>query len=54
MIGQLVSEIFMSESVNARMDGRTHARTPARVPSYKLTESLRLRWAKKTDQATEL
>ena len=29
------------------MDARTHARTPARVPSYKLTESLRLRWAKK-------
>ena len=32
MTGQLVSDIFVSESVNGRM----HARTPARVPSYKL------------------
>ena len=42
MIGQLVSEIFMSESVNRRTDRQT----PARVPSYKLTESLWLGWAK--------
>ena len=33
VIGLLVSEIFMFESV----DARTHGRTPARVPSYKLT-----------------
>ena len=38
MIGQLVSEIFMFESVDERTDGRT----PARVPYYKLTLSLRL------------
>ena len=43
MIGRLVSEIFMFESVN----GRTHARTPAQVPYYKLTLSLPLWWAKK-------
>ena len=45
----LVSEIFMFESVDTSTDGRTHgrtdARTPARVPSYKLTGTLRLRWA---------
>ena len=29
-----------------RMDGCTHRRTPARVPYYKLTLSLRLWWAK--------
>ena len=29
--------------------GRTHRRTPARVPSYKLHMSLRLRWAKVID-----
>ena len=40
--GQLVSDIFMFESV----DGRTDARTPARVPSYKRILSLRLWWAK--------
>ena len=44
MIGPLVSEIFMSESVNRRTDRWT----PARVPSYKLTESLGLRWANKS------
>ena len=33
VIGLLVSEIIMFESVNARTD----ARTPAQVPSYKLT-----------------
>ena len=44
MIGPLFLEIFMSESVNGRMDGWT----PARVPSDKLTESLRLRWANKS------
>ena len=43
IIGQLVSEIFMIESV----DGRTDRRTPARVTYYKLTLSLRLWWAKK-------
>ena len=41
MIGQLVSEMFMFESV----DARTHARTQARVPYYKLTLSHRLWWA---------
>ena len=42
MISQLVSKIFMSESVN----GWTDAWPPAGVPSYKLTESLQLRMAK--------
>ena len=47
MIGQLVSEIFMFESVDARTDNaRTDTRMPARVPYYKLTLSLRLWWAK--------
>ena len=41
-ISQLVSELFMFESVDARTDGRTLAR----VPYYKLTLSLRLWWAK--------
>ena len=36
-------DIYMFESV----DARTQARTPARVPSYKLIDSLQLRWAKK-------
>ena len=36
----------MFESV----DGGTHGWTPAQVPSYKLTESLLLRWAKNTCQ----
>ena len=42
MIGQLVSEILMFESVDARTDELT----PARVPYYKLTLSLRLWLAK--------
>ena len=41
-IGQLVSEIFMFESV----DTRTDRWTPDRVPYYKLILSLRLWWAK--------
>ena len=41
--GQLVSKIFMFESVDARMDRRK----PAQVPYYKLPLSLRLWWAKK-------
>ena len=40
-ISQLISEIFMFESV----DGRT----PTRLPSYKLTLSLRLWWANKRE-----
>ena len=40
MIGELVSDIFMFESVNAQTDARTDGRTPARVPSYKLALSL--------------
>ena len=33
-----------------RTDGLTDRRTPAPVPSYKLTDSLRLRWAKDTNE----
>ena len=47
-IGQLVSEIFMFESVDTRTDGRTRGRTPARVSYYKLTLSLQLWWSNKT------
>ena len=36
----------MIESVDARTDARIDGRTPARVPYYKLTLSLRLWWAK--------
>ena len=50
MIGRLVSEILMFESVDGRTHERTHGRTdgqtPGRVPYYKLTLSLRLWWAK--------
>ena len=50
MIGQLVSEILMFKSV----DGQTDGRTPARVPYYKLTLSLRLWWANKKRYDSEL
>ena len=33
----LAVEMFMFESVNRQMHGRTDGRTPVRVPSYKLT-----------------
>ena len=56
MIGRLVSEIFMFESVDAHKDrrtgGRTHRQTPAQVPYYKLTLSLWLWWAKKYSSHT--
>ena len=49
-ISQLISEIFMFESVDRRMDRRTDVwtdgRTPTRLPSYKLTLRLWLWWAK--------
>ena len=44
---QQVSEIFMFESVDVRTHELTDTRTPARVPYYKLSGSLQLRWAKK-------
>ena len=40
----------MFESVDARTHARTDEQTPARVPYYKLTLSLRLWWAKNTGQ----
>ena len=33
----LVEEIFVFESVNGRTYAQTHARTPVRLPFYKLT-----------------
>ena len=37
----------MFEGVDGQTHGQMHAQTPARVPYYKLTLSLRLWWAKK-------
>ena len=45
VIGQLVPAIFTFESLDRWKEGWMDTWPPARVPSYKLTESLRLRLA---------